>query len=237
MNRPTSETNPAPPIQRLRLTYGKKGDARYIGHLDLARFWERVFRRIDLPLAYSYGFNPQPKMQFASALPVGIEAENELLDVWLTERVEPDDFLLPLNALPSGFDLKSLAEVPLQLPAMQASLRSARYEVRWSSGSLDADDLKRRVWALLAADTLMRPHHKKPGQSYDLRPLIEAIEVTDADGLPVLSMTLVSSQQRNGRAAEVIAALDLDTSPHRITRLDLILDEPVLENEVPANEF
>jgi len=116
--------NPGTPFQRLRLRYSKKGEARYIGHLDVARFWERVFRRVDLPIAYSQGFNPQARLQFASALPVGVAGENELVDVWLLERIEPTAWLDRLRrTLPPGFFLKDIEEVPLKSPAMQSRLR------------------------------------------------------------------------------------------------------------------
>lgn len=220
-------TQPAPPVQRLRLRYGKKGDARYIGHLDVARFWERVFRRVELPLAYSHGFNPQPRMQFASALPVGIEAENELLDVWLLQAVEPASWIERLRrTLPTGFILHGLDQVSLDLPAMQASLRAAQYRIEF--GETGDIDLARRVRALLDRERLLRPHHKKPNQTYDLRPLIHAIEVLpggETSG-PHLLMNLAAGQEGNARVTEVIEALDLASIPHHIVRTGLSLAEP-----------
>lgn len=223
---PPANPNPPPPSQRLRLCYSKKGDARYIGHLDVARFWERVFRRVNLPLAYSHGFNPQARIQFASALPVGIEGENELADVWLLERVQPEIWLDRIRAtLPAGFVLHHLAEVPLELPAMQSSLRYALYEVQWHS-SLSREELEGRVQALLAEPEVIRPHHKKQGKTYDLRPLIAELQVVSSpNGRPILRMKLHSGPQGNARAHEVISQLGLDDIPHTITRTGLILEE------------
>ena len=218
-------SSPPPPVQRLRLCYAQRGEARFVGHLDVARFWERVFRRAELPLAYSHGFNPQPKMQFASALPVGVEGENELLDVWVLEQVAPETWLDRIRAtLPPDFVLKGMEQAPLKEPAMQSELRLAVYEVRFGSG-LDEADLRRRVQALLAAATLIRPHYKDRGRSYDLRPLIQQLDVLAPEdgGLPRLRMVVQSGQQGNARADEVVAALSLDDVRHRITRLELVL--------------
>ncbi|NOX62433.1 MAG: DUF2344 domain-containing protein [Chloroflexi bacterium] len=210
------------PVQRLRLCYAKTGDARYIGHLDAARFWERVFRRVDLPLAYSRGFNPQPRMQFASALPVGVEGERELMDVWLTQRIDPEVWLNRIRAhLPNGFALHGIEEVSLDAPSMQSQLHSATYEARFDA-KLDPHELETRVQTLLAQNEILRPKRKRPHQMYDLRPLIHELSVSaDAEGRLVLRMTLAAGAQGNARASEVIESLGLANMPHRVVRTDL----------------
>lgn len=217
---------PSPPVQRLRLTYSKTGDARYIGHLDLARFWERVFRRVDLPLAYSHGFHPQPRIQFASALPVGVTGEREMLDVWLTQRIEADAWSEPIaRNLPPGFAILDLREVDLQLPAMQASLRQAIYRVCWQE--INQEELTVRVKELLARNEIPRSRFKKPHKTYDLRPRILAIDLLpETPGC--VRMTLQAGSQNNARVSEVIDAMGLSETPHKITRERLILDEPQL---------
>ncbi len=223
------EQNPAissTPVQRLRLTYSKKGDARYVGHLDVARFWERAFRRVELPIAYSQGFNPQVRVQFASALPVGIAGENELLDLWLLERIDPLAWLdLLRRSLPPGFALHDIAEVPLKLPPMQASLRFAIYEVHFGA-DLGLDELEGRVQDLLAEPEIVRPHHKKQGKTYDLRPLIDTLDVQAAKNVVVLQMKLRAGQHGNARASEVLDALGLAEQHRTISRIALWLDEP-----------
>jgi len=218
--------NPSPPVQRLRLTYSKKGDARYIGHLDLARFWERVFRRVNLPLAYSHGYHPQPRIQFASALPVGVAGEDEMVDIWLTDRVAPEQWLTPIaRNLPRGFAIKSLVEVPLKLPAMQASLRAAVYRVCWEDVS--EEELTELVQNVLAAREILRPRFKKPEKTYDLRPRILSIDILE-DAPGCVRMTLQAGSQANARVSEVIAVLGLADRRHAILRESLILDEPSL---------
>jgi radical SAM-linked protein len=213
------EQPPALARQRLRLRYAKSGDARFVGHLDEARFWERVFRRAGLPLAYSQAFNPQAKIHFAAALPVGVEGENELLDVWLLERVEPDEWLPRLRAnLPPDFRLHAIAEAPLAAPAMQSILVMADYELRFVAET-------ERVWLaecvdlLLAHASLPRLQRKDPHKSYDLRPLIVRAEVLP--GAPTIALRLLAA----GRITEVATALGLDEHPHRQVRTGLILRE------------
>ncbi len=214
-------SSPPPPAQRLRLHYAKTGDVRFVGHLDEARFWERVFRRVGLPLAYSHGFNPQARLQFAAALPVGVEGQDELLDLWLTERVEPKDWRQRIQgSLPPGFTLDAIAEVPLGLPAMQSVIQAAVYEVRWER-EIDAEELARRVQTLLAASDLPRQHHKDREKTYDLRPLILALVV-----VPPTS-TLQMRLQAQARAAEVVAVLGMDDWPHRLCRTQVLLAEPL----------
>ena len=221
--------NPNTPIQRLRLRYSKKGEARYIGHLDVARFWERVFRRVDLPIAYSQGFNPQARLQFASALPVGIAGENELIDVWLLKCIEPAEWLDAIRStLPPGFILKDIVEVPLKSPVMQSSLRYAVYRVYLRS-DISQEELKQRTQNLLAEEAILRPHQKKKEKTYDLRPLVDSLDVQTEDGVVVLEMKLRSGQQGNARASEVLDVLGLEGGQFTITRTELLLDEPVID--------
>ena len=73
---------------RYRITFSKTGTLRYIGHLDLHKIWERTLRRAGLPLAYSQGFHPSPKIQLASALPLGFLGRAEVVDIWLNDSGE-----------------------------------------------------------------------------------------------------------------------------------------------------
>src|SRR5512136_903583 len=72
---------------RLRITFSKSGALRYTGHLDLQTTWERIVRRAGLPLAYTQGFHPGPRIQIASALPLGFIGHAEIVDIWLREPV------------------------------------------------------------------------------------------------------------------------------------------------------
>src|SRR5574341_192870 len=157
---------------RLRVTFAKTGPARYSSHLDLHKTWERMMRRAGLPLAYSQGFHPQPKIQLAAALPLGFTSECELVDVWLTEAVELEPALNELRRAASpGIEIKDVREVAESLPPMQTQVRAADYVATISGDLSRLDEL---IAELLAAPTLPR---ERRGKSYDLRPLIESLAV------------------------------------------------------------
>jgi hypothetical protein len=121
----------APAVQRLRVRFTKEEPLRFLGHLDVVRLWERACRRARLPLAYTLGFTPHPRLQFASPLALGATGAAEVLDLYLTAPHAPDDCRARIGArLPPGCRVVEVQEVPLLAPAAAALLRWAEYEVR-----------------------------------------------------------------------------------------------------------
>src|SRR5215813_570843 len=130
---------------RIRITFVKQGALRYTGHLDLHKLWERAARRAELPLAYSQGFHPQPKMNLASALPLGFSSRCEILDMRLEHDVPLDDLPERLNGtLPSGIQVSVVEQVDERAPALQTQVVSAEYEVRMIESSFGSE-LKRKI--------------------------------------------------------------------------------------------
>ena len=211
--------------QRLRLRFAKGAAIKYISHLDLARAWERTFRRAGLPLLYSQGFNPRPRFQIAAGLPVGVASRAELLDVWLMQQWEPEEVLARLRAVsPPGLEVLEVVEADLKAPSLQSQVCAADYEaVVRTVEPLAA--IQGRVEVLLGAPTLPRRRlHKGEWQTYDLRPLIHSITVTMGgvqDGERILVMRLLASQQGAGRPDEVLDALGLSLLPHTVERIML----------------
>ena len=112
---------------------------RYLGHLDLGRLLMRALRRAGIPLVYSQGFNPKPRVAFGPALPVGIESDGEYIDFETHERLEPETAVEQINeALPVGVRFLSLRPISRDLPALGDSMRAARYRVR-PAGDLDLE--------------------------------------------------------------------------------------------------
>ncbi|MDP2935460.1 MAG: TIGR03936 family radical SAM-associated protein, partial [Dehalococcoidia bacterium] len=91
--RPRTPGRPPQELQRLRITFSRGPEVKYISHLDLMRLWERVLRRAKLPLAFSEGFSPHPRLALATPLPVGVTAAEEWMEVYLCRRVSPRYFL------------------------------------------------------------------------------------------------------------------------------------------------
>lgn len=213
-------------VQRLRLKFGKHGPARYISHLDLARALERALNRSRLPVAYTQGYNPRPRVQFASALPLGFTSSCELADVWLQEVVEPQIALAQLApVMPPGLPLFELWPASLSAPAMQAAIVEAVYHAD-TGDLLDAETLRRRVAGLLAKETLPRQRRDK---EYDLRPLILELVLREEGGdRPLLVMRLAQRPGATGRPDELLSALGLDPLDVRVHRAQIILQEEEL---------
>lgn len=214
------------PKQRLRLRFSKDGQLKYISHLDLARTWERVFRRAGLPVAHSQGFNPRPRMQIAAALPVGVTGRAEVLDLWLTEALVPEELQARLElCLPPGLRVWHVEEVDLRAPALQSQMRSAVYRVEvWNQELTEA--VGSRVEALLDTPAILRQRqHKGKLQTYDLRPLIQTIAVEPGEkGGHLLTMRLQASPEGAGRPDEVLKALGLSLSLYTIERTNLCFE-------------
>jgi len=211
---------------RLRIKFAKQGALRYIGHLDLHKIWERTARRADLPLAYSQGFHPQPKIYLASALPLGFSSRCEVLDMRLKNEIAVEGLRARLQgAVPSGLEILEIEQVDENLPALQTQLIAAEYEVVFTE-PIDGSDLTGRVTGLLAAGSLPR---ERRGKSYDLRPLIEAISVsTDAASQILMQMRLTARAGATGRPEEVLDQIGIPIESARIERTRLIFqDSPV----------
>jgi radical SAM-linked protein len=205
-------------MQRLRLTFAKTEAMRYTGHLDLHTAWERTFRRARLPLAYSQGHHPQPRLQLAAALPLGFTSECEMADAWLETAQDLDAARAALEAaLPPGLALLAIVEASLSEPALQTQVRSAEYTVildtDWSAAELDA-----RLADLLAQTEIRR---MRRGKAYDLRPLIESAE--RGGDARTLRLRLAAREGATGRPEEVVEALGASTAGARFHRSRLIL--------------
>lgn len=205
---------------RVRITFSKQGPLRFIGHLDLHRLWERAMRRAELPIAYSQGFHPQPKISLAAALPLGFSSRGEVLDVRLNEELTVTDISTRLQAsLPPDIKIIDVQSVDDRLPALQTQVLSAAYNVHLTE-AIDGSELTRRVETLMNSESLLR---ERRGKSYDLRPLIEMLSViTEANGKVWLKMTLASREGATGRPEEVLSALGIEADTARVERTRLI---------------
>lgn len=211
------------PRQRLRIQFAKGEPLKYISHLDLARTWERIFRRAGLPLAYSHGFTPRPRFQIAAGLPVGVIGRAEWLDVWLTERLSPDEVRSRLQpVLPIGLEVGEIAEIDVRAPSLQSQLRAADYRAVLRSQE-PVEAIRARIEELLKSPTLLRRRRHKGGwQTYDLRPLIQSLSVQAGDrGELMIDMRLQASPQGAGRPDEVLDALGLSWVLDRLERTNL----------------
>lgn len=217
-----------PVKQRLHITFGKLGALKYTSNLDLAKVWERVLRRADLPILYSQGFNARPRMQLATALPLGITSECEILDVSLREAISLEGVAERITVVsPTGLFVYAVNDVPINHPALQTMVRSAEYRIIFeddgAAGSVDRADLQERIDSLMNTDSLMKARKKKPGKKRqkdtNIRPLIYdlTIDASATDKLMLLAHLAVGDQG-NVRPDDILRELDLGEAFVRVHR-------------------
>lgn len=164
---------PPPVVQRLRLRYAKRGRLRFTSHRDFARAFERALRRADIPMGYSAGFNPHPKISYLGAAPTGVASEAEYLEISLTEWRAPAAVRAALDrCLPAGLDIEECVE------ASGGSL-AERIEVsRWrlELPGVDRSSIDHAVAAFEAAERVMVERLTKSGRrSIDARSAVISI--------------------------------------------------------------
>jgi radical SAM-linked protein len=208
---------------RLRITFAKQGALRYTGHLDLHKIIERSIRRAKLPLAYSQGFHPQPKLNLAAALPLGFSSRAEVMDIWFKEDV-PDVPAALKDHVPPGLIILDANQVDEREPSLQSQVIAAEYEVDITEAG-SASDLTEKVASILDSESIPRVRRKK---QYDLRPLIEVLTLTPVssplkgDGNPVLFMRLTAREGATGRPEEVLDVMGIPREDARIERTRLL---------------
>ena len=206
---------------RYRITFAKTSAMRFTSHLDTHHAWERTLRRAQIPLVYSQGFNPRPRISLGAALPLGCTSECELIDVWLEGECSPADLLQDLRRVaPLGLNIKVVERVEKRQPSLQTQVIAVEYEA-YIDPAPRLEELRSSVQTLLDAEALPR---QRRGKDYDLRPLIEAIEVMpDNEEGPQLKMRLAAREGATGRPEEVLLALNLDPTLTRSHRTRMIL--------------
>ena len=213
---------PEDKLHRYRIRYSKGPLLRFIGHLDLLRTWERTLRRAKVPIAYTQGFHPHPRINLGVALPLGFSSECELIDLWVETEISPTVLCSTITeALPPGLEPHSIDEVDLSSPSLQLSIEWAEYQVAFEPG-LPKENVESGVEDLLSQVSHLR---ERRGKSYDLRPLVNSITVSGNNVSITLRMRLSASQEGTGRPDEVLRALGFEPEKAKIIRTSLILTE------------
>jgi len=215
---------------RIRITFAKQGPLRYTGHLDLHKLWERAARRAQLPLAYSHGFHPQPKMNIAAALPLGFSSRCEVMDMRLEHEIQLEGVREKLQqTLPAGIQVLNVENADERAPALQTQVASAEYQVTLT-GLIDGSELKRKIDSVMESESIIR---ERRGKKYDLRPLIEGLALKSAPSLrsaahspdekgEQIFMRLAAREGATGRPEEVLDTLGIAFEETRIERTNLI---------------
>lgn len=197
-------------VTRVRLRFTKLGKVRFTSHRDVARMIERMARKASLPIAYSEGFSPRPRMHFGLALPTGCASLGEYVDLDLTARVDIDSLPGILTArLPTGMAVVSAAEVVLGERSLQESVTSCDWRLRFVGMSME--DAEAAVSAVLAAESLEVTRQRNRREvTEDIRP-----------GIRGLSTAHWGSDSNGGRAGVDLVA-ELAAKPRAVRPDDLV---------------
>lgn len=199
----------------IAIRFAIKGDLRFVSHQDTMRLFERALRRADLPVRYSEGFNPRPRLSLPLPRNVGIATEDDMLVVDLTEPVETCEVLRRLSGqMPTGV---TLVDSQVLSPGARSEPERVEYTVELPTEI--ADDVRQNAHRFMEASTwpMVRPGHgRKPNRSLDLRPLIGRADVQGHR----LSWSAKVSPQGSARPAEFLDAVGLPSPDwlHRVVR-------------------
>jgi radical SAM-linked protein len=211
--------------QRVRLTYEKGEAIKFISHQDEFRMWERTLRRADLPLLYKKGFNPQPHIQFASPLGVGITGVAEPIDVIFSPPVPMDALEARIRAkLPPGVQLHGITELPLKAPSLHAQLLGADYTIiiYATPDEINVEWLHGVIERFLATPEMLRERQRKGrAYTYNLRPLV--VELSYSGYFPAaeehhIFLRVHQLPGATGRPDEVVAVLGLNQFARTLRR-------------------
>lgn len=206
---------------RYRISFVKGSAIRFTSHLDLHHAWERTLRRARIPLVYTQGFNPRARLNLSPALPLGCTSGCELADIWLTRECSPELITKDLrHVAPTGMEILAVNRVDNRQPSLQKQVIAVEYEVNIDPAP-PIEELRSSVQSLIKAKTLPR---NRRGKDYDLRPLLEALEIECVEGgNPQIKMRLAAREGATGRPEEVLLELGLDPTLARSHRTRLIL--------------
>ncbi len=208
----------SPIAQRLRLTFGKSGPLIYTSNLDVAKIWERVLRRADLPLLYTQGFNTRPRISLAMPLPLGISSECELLDIALRQRISLEPQALRqrlLDVSPPGLSISAIAEVSPRAASLHSLVTSAEYQIRFLD-AIDPRRLQEEIDRVLSRDSIVIERRRRRKRSVmDARPLILDLQAPKGDGLIA---HLAVGDRGNLRPDQLLELMGLEDWDHRAHR-------------------
>ena len=202
-------------MERIRITYEKSGAMRYTSHLDLQKVWIRALLRAKLPLAYTQGFHPVPKVAYSWPLPLGWGTKGELMDIWLDyPENQPTDEKIFIR------DVNKIEKLPYSDPALTIIIQSAVYQIIFPDVK-DVSEVERKMYGLMEMDKIER---ERRGKTYDMKPLIEDWSVgVRPDNEVFMQVQMAARDSAMGRPDELADALGFDPFAVNIERIKYIL--------------
>ncbi len=220
-------------LVKIRIRYAKHGKVRFTSHRDVARLFERSFRKLRLPVSYTEGFSPRPKLSFGLALTVAHESDAEYLDVDLATSVDLEDFCAQMTAaLPEGLEV--LRAVPLEPGSV--SLQQAIVACSWEIEVIGLSPPEVAVAVSSIVDATELPHERtRKGKIavVDVRPAILELEILGPTDRGVRLAALLATESVSLRPAELVQLLGPDVEEgmvcrtHQWTSVEPTRNEPI----------
>lgn len=220
---------------KLRVRATKLGKVRFTSHRDAARMWERALRRAGLPVAFTEGFTPRPKISFGLALPTGAESIAEYVDIELQSQVAATDVDLDTlperltKALPTGFDVLVAGERDPGVESLQEAVTSCTWEL-WSPLLTAADHLD-ACRLLQSAELVLERERKGKRSADDVRPMILDLRPDPSGDRLIAELVTIGRALRPGELAE-LAYPHIDARDVRALRTHQWIDHDGSRREV-----
>jgi radical SAM-linked protein len=204
-------------MERILIRFTKTGTARFISHLDTMRTLHRAFRRAELPIAYSQGFNPHPSISVAAPLSLGIGSVAEYADVELDRTVDMSEFVGKLNGtLPDGIEIREAIKIEGKQPTSMSAVEGAKYFISLQHG-ITRDEAGKLIDGILDSDEIKVMKKTKSGEKLtDIRPLIKAIKIREFSENDITLECLLYSGSRGNLNPELVASLLKEKSENRV---------------------
>ncbi len=216
---------------KLRIKFSKKGPLRFIGHLDIMRYFQKAIRRSDIDIAYSTGFSPHQIMSFAAPLGVGVESEGEYFDIEANSVTTAEDMITRLNAeMAEGMMITGMRILPDDAKNAMASVKAASYRLNWKEGYAPDYDISAAVEQFLAKEeVLYTKHTAKSVIERNLKEAVYELKVIDDRTVYMLVDASSAGNVKPGAVLECLAAFygkEYDSNAVQITREDTFTENP-----------
>jgi len=218
-----------PAVQKLRIQHAKRGPLRFTSHRDFQRAFERALRRAHVPMAYSAGFSPHPKISYANAAPTGVASEAEYVEIGVVQPCDPVKLRDVLDrVLPPGLDIIDVVEV--RTPDFVNRLEASHWRIELPDVSFDS--LTDAVEKFLAEQEVLVDRMTKNGtRTFDTRLAVIRADVTQGQECAILQV-VVRHGTPSVRPDDVLAALKkvADLTPKVPSRITRLAQGPLLED-------
>ena len=206
----------------IRVKFKKEGDMIYISHLDLQKLLQRAFRRADIELSYSKGYNPHPKMSYGNALALGTESYGEYVDIEIEEEIGVEEFLTRINEeLPQGIEFVKAEEIDPKTPSLASTIEYGEYLFNIELETpLSKEFVKSRIADFMNKEEIMITKKNKKGKIVEsnIRPMIRFFDILSLEENNLILIATIDTGSKanlntNIFIPKVLEMLDLDMDP------------------------